>query len=573
MKNFKKFMALIVAMAMIVGTMSMSAFAATGELSVNNKLTVSGLDEGDKVDVYQILKWENADATHTGGWVYADGVDHPETDLETLVSNTDGTNTITGAIATDLANHTGIKYVDQAVIGASKTWTKSDVPAGLYMVIVTPATSGTVYNPIFVAANYYGDNEVKDSANSIAVTSDMSYADNAMAKKSTIPLDKKSKATTPETANAANSYTTDVGEEIEFTVTTTIPKFGGSYTNPVFTLIDNLDGLELTSLPVVTDGEGNTLANGTEYDLTGAVGGNSYTIAFKEAYLLDELTNKVGAAGQAITVVYKAKVTDAATAVVNQDKNTVDLVFSNNPNDASSKAILRDKTNHFTFSIDANLLGDSYNGDSSTEAIKVGVDKEGNPIVESKSYANNGGVTHAALEGATFTLLNEDGTPYTNALYPDGVTVQSDAMGRITILGLDVGKYKLQEVSAPAGYIKLQDTVDVEITADISEDIDVTEEAEEDGTTCTVTYKTNRLNKYSVKIGGSTTSYTMVNDQVETSKVERNATSSDKELENTKGVELPSTGGMGTTIFYIIGAILVVGAGIVLVTRRRMSAN
>jgi LPXTG-motif cell wall-anchored protein len=65
----------------------------------------------------------------------------------------------------------------------------------------------------------------------------------------------------------------------------------------------------------------------------------------------------------------------------------------------------------------------------------------------------------------------------------------------------------------------------------------------------------------------------MVNDQVETSKVERNATSSDKELENTKGVELPSTGGMGTTIFYIIGAILVVGAGIVLVTRRRMSAN
>ena len=42
---------------------------------------------------------------------------------------------------------------------------------------------------------------------------------------------------------------------------------------------------------------------------------------------------------------------------------------------------------------------------------------------------------------------------------------------------------------------------------------------------------------------------------------------------NTKGVELPSTGGMGTTLFYIIGAILVLGAGILLVTRRRMSAN
>ncbi|MCD0069530.1 LPXTG cell wall anchor domain-containing protein, partial [Streptococcus agalactiae] len=36
------------------------------------------------------------------------------------------------------------------------------------------------------------------------------------------------------------------------------------------------------------------------------------------------------------------------------------------------------------------------------------------------------------------------------------------------------------------------------------------------------------------------------------------------------GTELPSTGGIGTTIFYIIGAILVIGAGIVLVARRRL---
>ena len=42
---------------------------------------------------------------------------------------------------------------------------------------------------------------------------------------------------------------------------------------------------------------------------------------------------------------------------------------------------------------------------------------------------------------------------------------------------------------------------------------------------------------------------------------------------NKKGVELPSTGGIGTTIFYIIGAILVIGAGVVLVTRRRMNAQ
>ena len=39
---------------------------------------------------------------------------------------------------------------------------------------------------------------------------------------------------------------------------------------------------------------------------------------------------------------------------------------------------------------------------------------------------------------------------------------------------------------------------------------------------------------------------------------------------NKQGTELPSTGGIGTTIFYVVGAILVLGAGIVLITRRRM---
>ena len=41
---------------------------------------------------------------------------------------------------------------------------------------------------------------------------------------------------------------------------------------------------------------------------------------------------------------------------------------------------------------------------------------------------------------------------------------------------------------------------------------------------------------------------------------------------NQQGQELPSTGGIGTTIFYVVGAILVIGAGVVLITRRRMDA-
>ena len=42
---------------------------------------------------------------------------------------------------------------------------------------------------------------------------------------------------------------------------------------------------------------------------------------------------------------------------------------------------------------------------------------------------------------------------------------------------------------------------------------------------------------------------------------------------NNAGSVLTSTGGMGTTIFYVLGTVLVLGAGVVMVTRRRMNAN
>ena len=44
-------------------------------------------------------------------------------------------------------------------------------------------------------------------------------------------------------------------------------------------------------------------------------------------------------------------------------------------------------------------------------------------------------------------------------------------------------------------------------------------------------------------------------------------------VENSAGVELPSTGGIGTTIFYVLGGIMVVGAAVLLITKKRMGAE
>ena len=59
-----------------------------------------------------------------------------------------------------------------------------------------------------------------------------------------------------------------------------------------------------------------------------------------------------------------------------------------------------------------------------------------------------------------------------------------------------------------------------------------------------------------------------------TATVTYNKTSTgDVMVENQTGTELPSTGGIGTTIFYIVGGILLVGAGVLLVVRKRMSTT
>ena len=135
------------------------------------------------------------------------------------------------------------------------------------------------------------------------------------------------------------------------------------------------------------------------------------------------------------------------------------------------------------------------------------------------------------------------------------------------IKGLDEGTYILKEISAPAGYIKDQNEHTIVIDATYSE-----KEYSKVINGKTVYYKVKTLDSYTVTIDGKKTStYTMTLSGPAISSVTPGDSSS--EIQNTKGVELPSTGGMGTTLFYAIGAILVLGAGILLVSKRRMSAN
>lgn len=145
-----------------------------------------------------------------------------------------------------------------------------------------------------------------------------------------------------------------------------------------------------------------------------------------------------------------------------------------------------------------------------------------------------------ALAGATFTLSkNENGNSpinlvgggdniYRVATADDTETfteVTTGATGAFTIEGLDSGTYYLTETAAPAGYNKLSDPITVVIGSDGTTSVDGT--------------------------------------SVEQVKVLNNS-----------GNELPSTGGMGTTVLYVVGGVLVAGAVIAHVVRsRRVNGN
>lgn len=127
--------------------------------------------------------------------------------------------------------------------------------------------------------------------------------------------------------------------------------------------------------------------------------------------------------------------------------------------------------------------------------------------------------------------------------------------GMLYIVGLasDV-TLTVTETEAPAGYNKLTETFTISPQV-LDKQL----------------YSTNGYEKYDEDgnliehVAISTTGYT---------KVTKNLSELDAQsyqVVNKKGIELPSTGGIGTTIFYVLGTILVLGAGVLLITKRRMS--
>ena len=167
----------------------------------------------------------------------------------------------------------------------------------------------------------------------------------------------------------------------------------------------------------------------------------------------------------------------------------------------------------------------------------------------------------AAGEDATAKAAAQAELTRLNALKAQGtdkVTTTTES-AVITIKGLEQGTYSITETKAPEGYNLLTAPFDVV--------------AKKSGNGTTTKTKTTIYLDAQGNITDTETSTTVEYLTDEDSNVDNVPVYQFDPIKNMKGTELPSTGGIGTTIFYIIGAILVLGAGILLVTRRRMNAN
>ncbi len=217
-------------------------------------------------------------------------------------------------------------------------------------------------------------------------------------------------------------------------------------------------------------------------------------------------------AGSVITVEYTSTLNGEAEIGAEGNSNTSHITYTNNPNDTQ-----------------AGEDGETPDDTVIVFTYKVVVDKYANSVADANKLA-----------GAEFTLTKGDEVI---------AVVKSDDGTQFTFKGLDAGTYVLTETKTPAGYNTIE-PITIVITA--THDVEAV---------------APKLTGLTVTPGESFT--------VEMTGEGENATPTGTitgNVVNKSGTTLPETGGMGTTLFYVAGGLMMVGAAVLLITKKRMEA-
>lgn len=354
---------------------------------------------------------------------------------------------------------------------------------------------------------------------------------NVASKHGTASSQKKVKDTNDSVANSTTGWQDsadyDIGDMVPFQLTAVVGSDYAKYSKErgySLTFHDHESkGLtfDLTTVKAyVVNGSDDPVAiDAAQYTVSAptnrADGSHDFTIKFTNLQNIAAVK-----AGSKIVVEYKSRLNEDAAIGSTGNPNEMYIKFSNNPNSDQLEEGGKtppDKVIVFTFQLDVFKL-----------------DGSSNPAVP--------------MAGAEFTLYKMDTTgnfAFYKVIKPkEANDVGTGIQYAYHFKGLDDGTYMLKETVTPKGY-NTADPIEFTITADhdVTSDDPRLTKLSGDATEGTI-----QLNLVSTDSGRFTTS-----------------------VLNYKGNTLPSTGGMGTTVFYVLGSILAVGAAILLVSKKRMN--
>ena len=391
-----------------------------------------------------------------------------------------------------------------------------------------------------------------------------------------------------------------IGDKVDFEVTITVPNTAKYEDHFVFHMNDKLpEGLTFfgltsidingTALPAdnytltATTGEAAFTVPATQAAAVTTTGGQAIKIVFNDFKAYVEANNLIG---KTITIKYSAVVNEKAKFGATGNENEVKFDYSNDPNhdydgdnfkttDPKGTTPER-KTKTYVTTLEITKTDGSNVLEGATFKLegtalnhvlvtgekfeKTGYTAQDGETIETGTYykLKDGSYT-TTVPGGNVNTTQYESTEQTyvkvsyskDVVNTSGVTLTgtSDKNGIIKFEGLNEGEYTLTETIAPDGFNLLTDplTIDIDWT-------DPTATGASDAIVAAGGFSNGTNSSAGVTMDADGAKYKIT-------------------VVNNEGTQLPSTGGIGTTIFYVIGAILVLGAGILLVTRRRMNAN
>lgn len=421
---------------------------------------------------------------------------------------------------------------------------------------LTTATATSSAGKITVPAGYYLLKDVTTvahdalSLNILKVVKDVTV--NPKADHPTV--DKKI-GTDISTGVAANEAT--IGDKVPFVIASKVPQMQG-YTKYFFVLNDSMTA-GLTYNKDVAIKIGTTTLAADAYDVTYDDTANTMKIVIKN------FIQYKSEAGKDIVVTYSATLNEKADLTQAGNKNTVKLTYSNNPNvdykgdnEPDSTDPVGETPEHVTVTYSTQLQLTKVDGKDKSKLEGVEFQITGTSIKTAVSkgeyFKQDAAGTYYQLKDGTFTETAStseteskyvsttvkyakvtDTTEQTNMqkVTASGTT---DKNGLITFKGLGAGTYYITELKTLGGYNLLTAPITVTITG--------TPSATGSG--------------YSWSVSSNAT---FEDDMVKLT------------VENNKGSVLPITGGIGTTIFYVIGGLLVCGAVVMAITKKKLSVE